>query len=167
VTGGQAATAAVRRSVLSALAVLGAAGGLHAQQPVPSTERDTTAAVSLAPTATPRDSAALGGQRGVQAARNETTSQWIFRGFLGGVTFGPLGAGVAYAAANNSGVALTPQYRMLLLQEGGAAYATAYQDAYAESLRARRKRAAVTGGVLGTAALAAVVTTVWAIYYYY
>jgi hypothetical protein len=34
-------------------------------------------------------------------------------------------------------------------------------------LLARRKRSALTGGALGTAALAAVATTVWAVYYCY
>jgi hypothetical protein len=113
------------------------------------------------------DSAALGAHRGAEAARYEATSGWVMRGFLGGMTLGPIGAGVAYTVANNSDVALTPQQRALLLQEGGVEYAAGYQRAYAETLLARRKRSALTGGALGTAALAATVTAIWAVYYYY
>jgi hypothetical protein len=153
-----------RGAVVAVLTLILTAGAAQGQQP--RTAADTAALVH-ARAAAARDSAAIGQQRGLQAARNEPTSQWVFRGFLGGLVLGPIGAGVAYTAANNSGVAVTPQYRMLLLQEGGAAYATSYQDAYAEALRARRKRSALAGGVLGTAALAATVTTIWAIYYYY
>lgn len=113
------------------------------------------------------DSAALGAQRGTEAARFEGTGPWVMRGFVGGLTLGPIGAGLVWTVANNSAVALSPQHRMLLLQEGGAQYATAYQQAYAETLHARRKRSALTGGAIGTAALAATVTAIWAVYYYY
>jgi hypothetical protein len=41
-----------------------------------------------------------------------------------------------------------------------------YERAYAEALHARRKRSALTGGALGTAALVATATAIWAIYYY-
>jgi hypothetical protein len=153
-----------RGTVVAVFTLLLAAAAAQAQEPRAAAD---TAALVDARAAAARDSAAIGYQRGLQAARNEPTSQWVLRGFLGGLVLGPVGAGVAYTAANNSGVAVTPQYRMLLLQEGGAAYATSYQDAYAEALRARRKRSALTGGVLGTAALAATITTIWALYYYY
>lgn len=113
------------------------------------------------------DSAALGTQRGTEAARYEGTGPWVMRGFLGGLTLGPIGAGLVYVVANNSEVALNPQHRSLLLQEGGAQYANAYQRAYAEALHARRKRSALTGGAIGTAALAATLTAIWAAYYYY
>jgi hypothetical protein len=113
------------------------------------------------------DSAALGAQRGTEAARYEGTGPWVMRGFLGGLTLGPIGAGLVYVVANNSEVALSPQHRSLLLQEGGAQYANAYQRAYAEALHARRKRSALTGGAIGTAALAATAAVIWAVYYYY
>jgi hypothetical protein len=113
------------------------------------------------------DSAALGTQRGTEAARYEGTGPWVMRGFLGGLTLGPIGAGLVYVVANNSEVALSPQHRSLLLQEGGAQYANAYQRAYAEALHARRKRSALTGGAIGTAALAATAAVIWAVYYYY
>jgi hypothetical protein len=113
------------------------------------------------------DSVALGELRGAEAARYESTSGWVMRGFTGGITLGPIGAGLVYTVANNSEVALLPQQRLLLLQEGGSTYADAFQRSYAETLLARRKRSALTGGALGTAALAAIATTVWAVYYYY
>lgn len=113
------------------------------------------------------DSAALGAQRGAEAARFEGTGPWVMRGFFGGLTLGPIGAGLVWTVANNSDVALSPQHRSLLIQEGGAQYAVAYQQAYAEALHARRKRSALTGGAIGTAALAATVTAIWAVYYYY
>lgn len=121
--------------------------------------------------ATPRtaqlDSAELGAQRGTEAARYESTGPWVMRGFFGGLTLGPIGAGLVWTVANNSNVAIGPQDRMLLLQEGGSEYANAYQQAYAQTLHARRKRSALTGGAIGTAALAATLTAIWAAYYYY
>jgi hypothetical protein len=110
------------------------------------------------------DSAALGTQRGTEAARFEGTGPWVMRGFLGGLALGPIGTGLVYVVANNSDAAMTPQHRSLLLQEGGLQYANAYQRAYAEALHARRKRSALTGGVIGTAALAATLTAIWAVY---
>jgi hypothetical protein len=173
-----------RAAALTVVALLVAAGGLDAQQPAapdpqsgsagpvadtlrPATVERGDAPADLTRQVAASDTAALGARRGTEAARYEATSQWVFRGFLGGLTLGPIGAGVAWTAANNSAVALTPQHRTLLLQEGGAEYAAAYQDAFAETLLARRKRSALTGGAFGTAALAATITAIWAIYYYY
>jgi hypothetical protein len=113
------------------------------------------------------DTAVLGARRGLQAARYETTSRWIWGGFLGGMTLGPIGAGLAWTLANNSEVALSVDQRMLLSYDGGYAYIEAYERAYAQELLARRKRSALTGGAIGTAALAATVTAIWAVYYYY
>jgi hypothetical protein len=113
------------------------------------------------------DTTVLGARRGLQAARYESTSRWIWGGFLGGATLGPIGAGLAWTLANNSQVALGVDQRMLLSYDGGSAYIDAYQRAYAEELLARRKRSALTGGAIGTAALVATLTAIWAVYYYY
>lgn len=113
------------------------------------------------------DSAAVGAMRGAEAARFAGTGPWVMRGFLGGLTLGPIGAGLVWTVANNSDVELGPQHRALLLQEGGVEYAAAYQRAYAETLHARRKRSARNGGIFGTAALVATATAIWAVYYYY
>jgi hypothetical protein len=118
-------------------------------------------------TAMVTDTAVLGARRGLQAARYESTTNWIWGGFLGGMTLGPIGAGLAWTLANNSEVALGVDERMLLSYDGGSAYIDAYQRAYAEELLARRKRSALTGGAIGTAALAATLTAIWARYYYY
>jgi hypothetical protein len=113
------------------------------------------------------DSAALGVRRGVAGARYEDTSRWIWGGFLGGFTLGPIGTGLAWTLANNSEVSLGLERRMLLSYDGGFAYVDAFERAYAETLLARRKRSALTGGAIGTAALAATLTAIWAVYYYY
>jgi hypothetical protein len=131
------------------------------------THRPAAAQQALAEPLSAADSAALGARRGAEAARHESTARWVWSGFAGGlVLVGPIGAGASYVAASNSKVALDPAQRMVLLSEGTPGYAWAYEEAFAKSLRERRKRSALVGGALGTAALAAVATTVWAVYYY-
>jgi hypothetical protein len=144
-------------AALALLPLLAAVAPLAAQSPA-------TAGATQGPAL---DSVALGSLRGSEAARYESTSNWVMRGFAGGLTLGPIGTGLAWTVANNSDVVLSPQQRMLLLQEGGSTYTEAFQRSYAETLMARRKRSALTGGAIGTAALAAIITTVWAVYYYY
>lgn len=112
------------------------------------------------------DSVALGSLRGETAARSQGTSQWVFGGFLGGMTLGPIGAGLAWTVANNSDVVVPVQRVILLTSQQSPAYVQAYEQAYAESLHSRRKRSALVGGAVGTAALAAILTAVWASYYY-
>jgi hypothetical protein len=113
------------------------------------------------------DSAVLGARRGLEAARFESTTNWVWGGFFGGLTLGPIGAGLAWTLANNSDVALGVDRRMLLSYDGGVAYIHSYEDAFAEALLERRKKSALRGGIIGTAALAATVTAIWAVYYYY
>jgi hypothetical protein len=113
------------------------------------------------------DSAALGARRGHEAARYESTNHWLWGGFVGGATLGPIGTGFAWVLANNSEVAVGVDRRMLLSYDGGFTYVNAYERAFAEELLRRRKRSALTGGAIGTAALAATLTAIWAVYYYY
>jgi hypothetical protein len=113
------------------------------------------------------DSAVLGARRGLDAARFESTTNWVWGGFLGGLTLGPIGAGLAWTLANTSDAALSVDQRMLLSYDGGFTYIDAYQRAYAHALLERRKQSALRGGIIGTAALVATATTIWAIYYYY
>jgi hypothetical protein len=113
------------------------------------------------------DSAVLGARRGQEAARFESTTSYVWGGFVGGLTLGPIGAGLAWTLANNSDVALGLERRMLLSYDGGPTYADAFERAYAAALLERRKRSALRGGIIGTAALVATATTIWAIYYYY
>jgi hypothetical protein len=156
-------TSGIRRTtLLASCALLVAVGPLTAQQtPVPEAEpQRPTDDVVL-------DSAALGARRGLEAARYESTTGWVWGGFLGGLTLGPIGAGLAWTLANNSDVALGLDRRMLVSYDGGSLYVEAYERAFAEALLSRRKRSAIRGGAIGTAALVATVTTIWAIYYYY
>lgn len=124
------------------------------------------AAQQTAPVAV-SDSVVLGSARGAETARNESTTNWVAGGFAGGLTLGPIGAGLSWALANNSEVTLPLPQKMMLISQGGPAYMHAFEDAYASTLRSRRKRSALVGGAIGTAALAAVATTIWAVYYYY
>jgi hypothetical protein len=152
-----------RHMVWALAALLSVPSSLAAQEPPQAQVAAEVRTVSVEDT----DTAVLGARRGLQAARYETTSPWIWGGFLGGMTLGPIGAGLAWTLANNSQVALSVDQRMLLSYDGGHAYIEAYERAYAEELWARRKRSALTGGAIGTAALAATLTAVWAVYYYY
>jgi hypothetical protein len=152
-----------RAALLAGACLLIAAPVLGQQTPVP----DTVPRADLVGS-TVLDSTVLGTRRGLAAARYESTTPWIWGGFLGGLTLGPVGAGLAWTLANNSDVALGVDRRMLLLAyDGGFTYVDAYERAYAEALHARRKRSALTGGALGTAALVATATAIWAVYYYY
>jgi hypothetical protein len=119
------------------------------------------------PAAAASDTVVLGARRGVDAARYESTTNWVWGGFVGGLTLGPIGAGLAWTLANNSDVALGVDRRMILHLDGGPTYIDAFEQAYAEALLDRRKRSALRGGILGTAALAATATVIWALYYYY
>jgi hypothetical protein len=152
-----------RHIVWALAALLLVPSALAAQEPPGSQVDPMVGTVSVVVT----DTAVLGARRGSQAARYETTSPWIWGGFLGGMTLGPIGAGLAWTLAKNSDVALTVDQRMLLSYDGGSDYVGAYQRAYADELLARRKRSALTGGAIGTAALAATLTAIWARYYYY
>lgn len=155
--------ATIRRHAWLLAGVLLVAADPVAGQDAPA--RDTTA--PHAPEVDALDAAVLGARRGLEAARYEPTTGWVWGGFVGGLTLGPIGAGVAWTLANNSDVALGVERRTALSYDGGFTYVDAYERAYAEALLARRKRSALTGGALGTAALAATLTAIWVGYYYY
>ncbi|HEV2132196.1 MAG TPA: hypothetical protein VGR27_13870 [Longimicrobiaceae bacterium] len=104
---------------------------------------------------------------GAQAARLESTARWLWGGFAGGATLGPIGAGMAWFLADNSDARLAVPRAMMLSSEVGPAYLHIYEQSYAETLHARRKRSALVGGAFGTATLGAVLLAVWATYYYY
>jgi hypothetical protein len=108
----------------------------------------------------------LGLRRGIDAARYESTTNWVWGGFIGGLTLGPIGAGLAWTLANNSDVALGVDRRMVLHLDGGATYIQAFEQAYAQALLDRRKRSALRGGILGTAGLVAAATAIWAVNHY-
>jgi hypothetical protein len=150
-------------ALLAGALLLTAAPAFGQQAPVP----DTVPRADLVGS-TVLDGTVLGARRGLDAARYESTAGWVWGGVLGGLTLGPVGAGLAWTLANNSDVSLGVDRRMLLLSyDGGFTYVDAYERAYADALLARRKRSALTGGAIGTAALVATATAIWAVYYYY
>jgi hypothetical protein len=155
-------SAGIRRAVLVAGALMACWAPAAGQQPALD-----TLPPGLEPAGMALDSATLGARRGLAAARYESTQGWIWGGFAGGLTLGPIGAGLAWTLANNSDVALGVDRRMLLQYDGGSTYIEAFERAYAEALLARRKQSALRGGILGTAGLVATATVVWALYYYY
>jgi hypothetical protein len=134
------------------LAALLVASPIAAQMPV----ADTTAS-----------SVILAQYRGAEAARFASTTRWVVGGFAGGLTLGPVGAGLAWTLARSSDAELPADRLRLLLQEEDAAYVEAYQRSYAQTLHERRRKAALKGGIIGTAALAVTATAIWAVYYYY
>jgi len=148
--------------VLLTVALLAAASPVVGQEVPVRDTMPTEAAVVMA-----LDTAVLGTRRGFDAARYESTSNWVWGGFVGGLTLGPIGAGLAWTLANNSDVSLGVDRRMMLHYDGGPTYIDAFERSYAEALLDRRKRSALRGGILGTAALVATATTIWAVYYYY
>lgn len=141
--------------ILSAGLVLGS-GALQAQQPTGLAAQQRTEA----------DLAALAAGAGAQAARNESTTPWIWGGFAGGLTTGPIGTGLAWFLADNSQARLEVPRAMMISTESGPVYLQVYEEAFAETLRARRKRSALVGGAFGTATLGAVLFAIWADYYY-
>jgi hypothetical protein len=127
------------RSILSAVGLLAA---LLAASP----------AGAQAPAAPADSLGRVGGVEGNTAAQAIGTTVWTLGGLAGGLTLGPLGAGLAYAFAEGSASALPADVQSKVGRRGGE-YSLAYQQAYTRRLVARRKRAAVVGGAAGTALL--------------
>lgn len=90
----------LRYQLLAVVALVLASGTLTAQEPTAVEPQETHASILAV------DSAVLGARRGIEAARRESTTGWIWGGFLGGATLGPIGAGLVWTLANNSDVAL-------------------------------------------------------------
>lgn len=129
-----------------------------AQEPQARPTADTVVAIP--------DAMLVAQYRGAEAARYASTTKWVIGGFAGGLTLGPVGAGLAWTLANNSDAELAAERWRLLTEEVNSTYADTYQRSYAETLHARRKRAALTGGIIGTAALGVALGAIWAAYYY-
>lgn len=96
----------------------------------------------------PMAEGALEGQR---AAEMVGTSGYFAGGFISGITLGLIGTGIAWAVASSSDVSI-PASTQAAIQANGPEWVYAYQTAFAERLKARRKSAALSGGLLGTAA---------------
>lgn len=130
------------------LAFCGLAGSLLLNAP---------AAAQAAPApeaaAQPADTLSQAGKvEGTTSAEAAGTAVWTVGGFAGGLTLGPIGAGLAYAMAESSASALPADVQSKVGRRGSE-YSLAYQQAYTQKLIARRKRASLVGGAAGTALL--------------
>ncbi|HLL83382.1 MAG TPA: hypothetical protein VK420_12045 [Longimicrobium sp.] len=117
------------------------------QQAPPATTQPTTA-----------DVVAQGTMDGRSAAEGKGTGGYFAGGIVGGLTLGLIGTGITYAVAANS-TAEVPSTDLIVARERGAAYTEAYQAAFRDRVKGRRKSSALTGGLLGTAVLVAVVAS--------
>lgn len=100
-----------------------------------------------------RDTLALAGEtEGTTLAEAAGTAVWTVGGFAGGLTLGPIGAGLAFAMAESSASAL-PEDVQSKAGRRGSEFSLAYQQAYTRKLVARRRRATLVGGAAGTALL--------------
>ncbi len=124
-----------------ALAMLFAASALPAQ------EAQTYAATRAASP----DAALLlrGLLDGGALARSESTTEWWAGGFTSGF-LGPLGVGVVWMFARGSDVSL-PMERRLAIGQESATYQRAFAESYSETLKAKRKKSTLMGGVAGMA----------------
>jgi flavin-dependent dehydrogenase len=73
-------------------------------------------------------------------------------GFAGGFFLGLIGTGIAYAVASGSDAQL-PALDAARLAQATADYQLAFRQGFEERVRSRRKGAALTGGLLGTATI--------------
>ena len=93
---------------------------------------------------------------GRMAANRKGTGGYFAGGLVGGVTLGLIGTGIAWGVAAASDPSPS-QTESLLIRKKGTEYAVAYDDAYSDRLKQRRKRKAVTGGIIGTGVIVAVI----------
>jgi len=117
------------------------------QQTQPATTQSSTA-----------DIVAQGTMDGRSAAEGKGTGGYLAGGILGGLTLGLIGTGITYAVAANSTVEV-PSTDLIVARERGAAYTEAYQSAFRDRVKGRRKSSALTGGLLGTAVLVVLVAS--------
>ncbi len=85
-----------------------------------------------------------------EAAAGGWSWSWFVRGLVGGTIAGPLGAGVVVHRAGGSAVSSPEPHTAI--ETYGPPYVASYHAAYTDRLLARRRSAAVVGGLVGTAA---------------
>lgn len=97
---------------------------------------------------------------GRSAANRRGTGGYFVGGLAGGITLGLIGTGITWGIAAASDP--TPSNtESLLIQRKGTDYALSYTDAYSQRLKQRRKRKAVTGGLIGTGIIVAVLLSTY------
>jgi hypothetical protein len=114
------------------------------QQSTPPTQ--STQAAPLSPDAVTR--AQVEGQT---AAMNVGTGGWFGGSFASGVFLGLIGTGVSWGLAAGSNADMPPE-KKLTITNPDPSYRAFAEKAYGDKVRAKRKSAALKGGLLGTAA---------------
>jgi hypothetical protein len=138
----------MKRKLLNAVAlivVIPAIAVAQAQQQGMPTNPPTQPA-ALSPDAVTR--AQLEGQT---AAMNVGTGGWFGGSFASGVFLGLIGTGVSWGLAAGSNADMPPE-KKLTITNPDASYRAFAEKAYGDKVRAKRKSAALKGGLLGTAA---------------
>ena len=116
--------------------LFGASSILAAQQPAPTAGQEELARGRL---------------DGQVAAQAIGTGGWFIGGVASGVLTGLIGTTVIWIAAGSTDVSV-PADRRLQIVNQTAVYQQAFESGYGEKLKAQRKRSALRGGLLGTAA---------------
>lgn len=131
-----------------AVLVLGAADA-WAQQPAPA-QPPRAAVTDSGPT--------MAVLHGRAAAERIGTAGSFAGGFAGGFFLGLIGTGIAYAAASGSDAQL-PALEAARLAQATSDYQLAFRQGFEERVRSRRKGAALTGGLLGTAVIVVILVS--------
>lgn len=90
--------------------------------------------------------------RGRAAAERVGTGGSFAGGFVGGFVLGLIGTGIACAVASGSDAQL-PALDAARLAQATSDYQLAFRQGFEERVRSRKKGAALTGGLLGTATI--------------
>jgi hypothetical protein len=134
----------MRRAILLlAVLLLSASQSTLAQQPPPTYTGATPEQASQV---------AQGATDGWDAASKRGTAGWMVGGIASGVTLGLIGTGITYFVAGSSDTQ-APVSERLMLSQRAPEYSQAFQAAYSDGLKSKRKKAALTGGLVGTATM--------------
>jgi hypothetical protein len=95
-------------------------------------------------------------EEALSAAGEPGVLGWFGGGFAAGLVAGPVGAVLATYGAGRRDVELTPSAESRIAGEDPL-FSQAFQEAYTNSLRERRQRAALRGSLVGSAALAFII----------
>lgn len=120
--------------------LFGASSLLRAQATGPSTGTGGTA-----------EEMARGRLDGQVAAQNVGSGGWFIGGVATGALTGLIGTAVIWVAAGSSDVSVPADRRLQIINQNSI-YQQSFESGFGERLKAQRKRSALRGGLLGTAA---------------
>ena len=101
----------------------------------------------------------LEGERDGRAlASTKGTGGWFGGGFASGFALGLIGTTIITVVAHNTDPRLPADRRADLLARG-AVYSHSFEHSYQDKVRARRRNAALTGGLLGTVTIVAILVS--------